>query len=200
MIDGDNKKNNSYKGIEGRWFQVLLVVIGFLFGIFGTYFLQWKDINYKKDTIAKVMWVGIQREINTAKLLVDTLNTAKSKPGQLAPHGLKYLHDSTTYFSISEDIGLLERDVVIALDAYSRSLKACQAMRDFMYEGLVLLNEDVIQASDYINVYIKQLEWLIETGDATLEVINEKYPQDELHTIRKEFMPKVELMNMKTIK
>ena len=140
---------------------------------------------------------GIQREINTSKLLVYTLKTEKTKSGQLAPRGFKYLNDPTTYISMSENIGLLERDVVIALDAYFRSLKACQATRDFMREGLELLNEDVIMASDYFNVYIKQLENFIEIGEATLDVINEKYPQNELHTIRKEFMPKVEVNNMK---
>lgn len=191
---GKNSNNNNK---NDRWFQILLIIVGFLLGTSGTYFWQWKEINFKRHTIAKVIYAGVQREIKTSELLIDTLKAEKIKPGQLAPHGFKFLHDPTIYLSVANDIGMLEEDVIIAIDAYFRSMKGCQAMRDFMREGLEVVNEDVFLASDYINAYIKQLENFIETGKATIDVINDRYPQKYMGSIRKEFLPKVEVFNMK---
>jgi hypothetical protein len=196
MLEKSHKKNaNVANAIENSWFQILLIVIGFLLGSFGTYFWQWKEINTKKHTIANVLSVTIRREIKTSRLLIELLKKEKTEPGQLAPHGFKFLHEPV-YFSKTEDIGILEEEIIIAMDTYFRSLKACQAMRDFLYEGLELLNEDVVLAKDYIAAYIHQLENFVEIGDAVLEAINDKYPQKQPQTVRKEFLPKVEVFDM----
>ncbi len=186
--------------MRDRWFQILLIAIGFFFGSAGTYFWQWKETDVRRNTIVKVMRIGIKREVLTSKQVVNELNEEKTKPGQLAPHGFKFLHDPSIYFPAVENIGILSEEIVIALDAYYRSLKSCQAMRDFMYEELERLNENVTLANDSINVYIHQLNRLTETGEAALEVINEKYPQTDTEVIRKEFLPKVETYILKQIK
>ena len=70
-------------------------------------------------------------------------------------------------------------------------------MRDFMYEELERVNEDITLAKDSIDAYIRQVKNLIATGKAVLELMNEKYPQNNITNIRKEFLPKVDIFELK---
>lgn len=199
------RKNKKFLNISNDFFQAATssiisgIVVGLVVASASSFLAYSLWQNQEKITekkykyaIVRFMRVSISREIQTSKQLINALRKEKVRPGKIAPHGFKFLHDAVFYSSAWENIGILDEEVVVALDAYYRSIKSCQAMRDFMYDELERVNEDVILAKDSINAYIMQLNRLIETGEATLEVINKKYPQKEIKDIRKEFLPKIE--------
>ncbi|MDP1853478.1 MAG: hypothetical protein Q8L26_04685 [Candidatus Omnitrophota bacterium] len=204
------RKNKKFLNISDGFFQAITssIISGILVGLVvasaSSYFAYslWqfqekKTEGKEKYAIARFMCVSIKREIKTSKQLIDALDKEKIKPGKMVPHGFKFLHDSAFYSSAWENIGILDEEIIIALDAYYRMIKSCQAMRDFMYEEIKRVNEDTALAKGSIDAYIYQVNRLIATGEKVLKLINEKYPQKDVKNTCEEFLPKVSFFELK---
>jgi hypothetical protein len=163
--------------IEERLFQVFLILFGFILGSFGTAYWQGRQTRLEKESISKIIKIGIQRELLISRKLREFL-IAKKDVERLIPEGFNSLHDYSLYFSAKDRFGLLEDEILIRLDAFHRSLETCRNMKDLFQEGLLYCrrNKGKKLPDGYLQVYLNCLELVIIKGEKVISSIDKNHP------------------------
>lgn len=161
-----------------RLFSILLILFGFILGSFGTYFLESREKKSQRNSIIKLIKVGVEREIfdskGTKKLLLDS----NSNVGTFIPAGFDSLHDYSLYYSAKDRFGLLGVKTLVELDAFHRTLNSCRNIRSIFQEGLEYCqkNRQNKLPKGYLEVYLASLDNIISRGEKVLNIINKEYP------------------------
>jgi len=160
-----------------RLFEVLLILFGFVLGSFGTAHWQAREARIRKESIAKIVKIGVQKELQISTKLRELLASKKDLE-RLIPEGFYSLHDYSLYFSAKDQFGLLEDEIVIRLDAFHRTLETCRNMRDLFQQGLFYCQRNKANKlpDGYLRVYLNCLDQVIVQGEKVISIIDKKHP------------------------
>jgi len=158
-------------------FQVFLILFGFILGSLGTGYWQRRETRLEKESLSKIIKIGIERELLISKKLREFL-IAKKDIERLIPEGFNSLHDYSLYFSAKDRFGLLEDEILIRLDAFHRSLETCRNMKNLFQEGLLYCrrNKGKKLPDGYLQVYLNCLDLVIIKGEKVISSIDKNHP------------------------
>lgn len=185
------------KNWKERVFDVSLILVGFLLGLLGTFFAQRWEANIKREAAIKIVKVEILRKIESSRNTIEMLGVEKLKHGQLEMIGPRY--DPVFFYSAMENIGFFDEKIIVALLSFYQSARTSQEMRDFMIAELARVDKNVLLAGDSIDAYIRQLRRLVRVGEATLIIINEKYPSLKVIAVPNEFQPQIDNFELRPL-
>ena len=166
--------------VKSKSFQILLVVLGFILGVTGTYLLKISESKLDEQSIIKIVKVGVSREIFRSKNVKKDLETKKNL-GTIIPESFDMLHDFNFYFSIQERFCFLKNEIVVELDSFYYALNNCKNHRAIFQRGLKHCQKNKLKElpSGYLDLYLSSLDRVLYRGEKLLNKINKFYPELE---------------------
>ena len=121
-----------------KWFQLLLILIGFIFGIFGSYLLYFfQQQNLENNTVALIYSIASEQlDENTSTLeLITTVLKIKDPKGKAKAttiSSLAWAHDITILEAFHDKLNLINLEVAHHFYTYYLLTKQCKNEIDFL--------------------------------------------------------------------
>jgi hypothetical protein len=179
-------KNSSPRNPDKKWFDlantVFGVVLGFVLGLAGSYFLQKSDQHRNEAAIARILAFSTQAELSRiSRTENDISNLAlNDKSFHLYPSSFNALHDIELLNSLKPSIGELSPEVVEAFVKYEFETRQCALFRDnveqSLHKEMDAGNTNRNESDQFLKAYAWSLEKLDEGGTNLLQKIQINYP------------------------
>jgi|AntAceMinimDraft_17_1070374.scaffolds.fasta_scaffold17313_1 hypothetical protein len=160
---------------------ITMLLIGAILGFSTNHLLQIRSEHIKKNCLVKLLMASIANDLQyTIPAANGIKNQIKGKKFIQDPDLFKMLYCPSVTLPSSDDIGLLNIDILTKLDEYRRRLSECNKRRQEYIEQLK--NNDLDNIEVALFAYCLILDSVIRTGNNVLVVINKHYPNFEVET------------------
>lgn len=162
---------------NNRVFQFLLLILGFVFGVFGSYFLYHIDNNSRKEQTALFLKSTIEAELSKNESMIKVFQSIVDSIEHplMAKETFSWIHDNTILNSLGTNLSLLEPEITNEFARYYYLSNQCIAEANYLMRTLDTPKKYSEVDKKILKEYINIVKLFNNRADSLLNAINKYY-------------------------